>query len=170
MQDSALTQSIDTGPASEAIHLGSSHYPSSEMLNIRSQGIRTYHVWPGHLGWTFGPSIMKNQRVDQDNSQPQIRCSGIGFKLTVRLLKFYMQTVMLQISYQRHLGACSLHYSIALANVVPRNSHVMDIVRMGDPESLGKLFETGRASYNDVTPNGTSILHVSLSLPSCTAL
>ena len=164
MHGFAVTQSMDNAHASESIDLGSSQYPSSEMPNIRSWGISTYHVWPGQLCWSFGPYITKMQQVDENDDKPRTHCNGIGLKLTARLLKFSMQAVMFQISYLRHLGTYSLHCSITLANVVPKNSRVMDIVRVGDPETLGKLFETGRASYRDTAPDGTSLLHVSLSL------
>ena len=165
MHDSAMAQSINTGHASEGIHLDSNRCPSPEMLYIRSQGIHTYNVWLlGHLCWTFGPSILQSQQVHRNENKSQARYSGMGLKLTARPLKFFTQAVMFQLAYLRHLGSYSLHCSIAFANMVPKNSRVMDIVRMGDPQSLEKLFETGNASYRDTAPDGTSLLHVSPSL------
>ena len=164
MHGSPMAQSIDTGHVSEGIPLGSTQYLYPAMLSFRTRTIITYRVWFGRLCWTFDPYITKTQHVDQANSKKQTHCSGIGLKLTARLLSFSMQAAMFQVSYLRHLGTYSLHCSVAFANVVPKNSRVMDIVRMGDPRSLGKLFETGNASYRDTAPDGTSLLHVSLSL------
>ena len=161
MRRSVLTQSIDIGHACGEPFSGSIRYPSSELLNRRNYGLYAYHVWLASFCWCSCPSASKSQENDGDDNEVQRYYNGFGLKFTARFPNFYKQTVILQISYQRLLGADSLNCSIAFANVVPKNSRVMDIVRMGDPESLGKLFETGRARYNDMTPNGTSLLHVS---------
>lgn len=152
MHDNASMQSIDTGHAFEGIHLGSSQYPSREMLNIRSQAICTYHVWLGQICWTCGPSVMQSHQFDQNESKSQTHCKGMGLKLTARPLKFFTKAVIFQLTYLRHLGNYSFYCSVAFANVVPKNSCVMDMAKVGDPQSLGKLFETGRANYSDTAP------------------
>lgn len=161
MHRPVLTQSIDSSHACEGPFSGHSHYPSSELLNRRNYGLYACHVWLASFSWSSCPTALKIQENNPDDDEVQNHYNGFVLKFTARLPNFYKQTVILQISYQRLLGADSLNCSIAFANVVPKNSRVMDVVRMGDPASLGKLFETGRARYNDMMPNGTSLLHVS---------
>ena len=164
MHRSVPAQSIDTSHAYGGCFSGSSRYPSSELLHRRNYGLYAYHVWVASFSWNSYSAALKSQEKSWDDNEVQNHYNGFGLKFTTRLPSFYKQTVILQISYQRLMGADTLHCSIAFVNVVPKNSRVMDVVRVGDTESLGRLFGTGKAHYNDMTPDGISLLHVSLSL------
>lgn len=64
----------------------------------------------------------------------------------------------------RYLLPSIFNFGIKYLRVVPQNAAVMELARNGDIFSMEFLFRNGKADPSDILANGTSLLHVSLSI------
>lgn len=128
--------------------------------------MRNYNAALGSLCCWLGPIVFKKWTESGEelfNVSPE--CAGFGLRLTIRSPVLYLRTLSLEIFVQRQsemhrLETASLRWSIASPKIIPKDSVVMKLARVGDLESIMAMFVAGSAGCTDTTASGMSLLHV----------
>ena len=105
--------------------------------------------------------------------KPRVQ-TGIGFAFSANLLKHLYRRVevMLGVAYisTKNRMRFALYWNLGFPRIVPANAEIFDRVRNGSVEDVKHLLSSGKASTQDVTVSGTTLLHIASKTTQNTAL
>ena len=136
----------------------------SEPFSIQASTIRSYSTLLGSLCCGYGPITLRRWAENgKELFYPSPRWTSFGLTLIVRSPIPCLPAVTLQVFVQRkarELEAASVRWSICFPKIVPKDSTIMRLARVGDVEGIKAMFIAGCAGCRDTTSHGTSLLHV----------
>ena len=138
-------------------------YAEPSSVQVKAIGGHTTRMMS--LCYWFGPIVMK-QWTQNGEEIFKVRPAGsaYGCGLTIRFPWYYLgrlDFVLFGFNEASTARTLSLRWSLSFPRVVSFDAHVMSYARNGDLNAIKKLFHEGKATCTDITPDGTSLLHVS---------
>ena len=137
----------------------------NEPISIKSHDTHLLQISSVSLALQSGPLIVKRFSYEHGEIYEVSSSNQYGFGLAVQLPWYYFGRMMLNIFIVRQSHQrldFSLRCDFSFPSVVPHSAAIMKLAYTGDIPGMETLFKTGKASPNDVTSDGTSLLHVRL--------
>lgn len=120
----------------------------------------TYAFWSGYAvvqHWTKSSSYEGNTLAESYSFAIALRLHPCGFDRGV--------SISLDVNRCRRLQNCfSMQWNLSFPNIISRTADIFRYVQTGNVAAVKSTFQMGRASPWDIMLDGTSLLHVKLSL------
>lgn len=144
-------------------------HPQAEPVAIRSCASRQWEAFSAKAHLWLGPVVVQRWNVEHQKPIFQATRPGEGYGIALVLAStFGKVTIAIYFlrKHQRLRGqSVSVQWNLSFARQVRKDAKIIHLARTGDISGMKWLFQKGRASPSDVTPDGTSLLHVGL--PRC---
>lgn len=138
-----------------------------EPTSIKSCYTSLFRFRKASLAFRFGPLIVKRFSQDQEEIFEVPPSGYYGLAIALQLpCYFWDRTTVALLAFRRSQQYMNftLQWNLSLQNVVPNSALIIKLTRRGDISGMESMYNSGKASPNDVKTDGTSLLHVSFSL------
>ena len=138
-----------------------------ELISIRSDRTYFYQAMNTFIAFECGSLAKRRISKDQDETVNLQTRDAYGFGIIIQFPWYCFGRIVFSIFATKRSQLChsySLQYNLELPRVVPVSASIMKMARSGDIVGMEALFGAGEASPADVTPYGTSLLHVGHSI------
>lgn len=141
-----------------------------EPASIKSYYTSLYRIRKASLAFRSGPLIVKRFSQEQEEIYEVPPNGYYGLAIVIQL-PWYLwgRTTIALLAFRRSQQYMNftLQWNLSLQNVVPNSARIIELTRRGDISGMENMYDSGKASPNDVKTDGTSLLHVGFSLLKC---
>jgi hypothetical protein len=144
-------------------------HSQAEPVAIRSHASRQWEAFSAKAHLWLGPVVAQRWNIEHQKSIFRAMRPNDGYGIALVLASTFGKVtfaIYFVRKHQRLRGqSVSVQWSLSFSKQVRKDAKIVHLARIGDISGMKWLFQKGRASPSDVTPDGTSLLHVSL--PRC---
>jgi hypothetical protein len=136
-------------------------------LSVRAATLCRREIWFVRLTLWRGPLFAQHWHRDRKPTfgpLPPDQSWGIGVSLACPYSPFGKAlTACFMRKFKQSWISPSVHWNISLPTIVANDSEIVELASLGNVEGMVRLFQSGRASPTDTTPQGNTLLHVCFS-------
>jgi hypothetical protein len=144
-------------------------HSQAEPVAIRSCASRQWEAFSAKARLWLGPVVVQRWNIEHQKPIFQAMRPSEGYGIALVLASTFGKVtfaICFVRKHQRLRGqSVSVQWNLSFAKQVRKDAKIIHLARTGDTSGMKWLFQKGRASPSDVTPDGTSLLHVGL--PRC---
>jgi hypothetical protein len=178
----AITGTASDNRKSDTARNGSTYNvePSSSLWIDSPQAVYESHIQPISVRATRmcqqntryikvtlwrGPLYVQRWRPSRQPAfGPLPQDQGYGAGISFTFASPYFTNATFTTSFLRQFNkswmSTSVHWNLSLPAVVEKDSEIVEFASLGNLEAMLELFRSGRATPTDITPDGSSLLHV----------
>lgn len=144
-------------------------HSQAEPVVIRSCASRRWEAFSAMAYLWLGPVVVQRWNIEHQKPIFQAMRSSEGYGIALVLASTFGKVTVAICFLRKHQRlrgqSVSVQWNLSFARQVRKDAKIIHLARTGDISGMKRLFQKGRASPSDVTPDGTSLLHVGL--PHC---
>lgn len=144
-------------------------HPQAELVAVRSCASRQWEAFSAKAHLWLGPVVVQRWNIEYQKPIFQAMRPSEGYGIALVLASTFGKVTIAICFLRKHQRlrgqSVSVQWNLSFARQVRKDAEIIHLARTGDISGMKWLFQKGRASPSDVTPDGTSLLHVGL--PCC---
>lgn len=162
IQDCALTPGVKEGLLAQWLEA----YVGP--VSVRASKLHRHDIALGSWTLWLGPILNQRWNTSQEPCY-EVSSSGQGYGITMTLrlpwcCRAKATLMMFLMCRKQQRGGLSVQWNLSLSRVVPKDAKIMKCVQADDLQQTRALFQMGDAAPSDISPEGITLLHVSLDL------
>lgn len=138
-------------------------------ISIRASTLRQFKTLFADINLWLGPIMIQRWTATQspiyEISAPN---RGYGLAIVAQPSFCYLHRVSFTLLFMRghnqNLGNLSVRWNLSFSRVVPNDANIMRFARTNNLHAIQDLIQSGHAAASDITPTGTTLLHVGFAI------